>query len=159
MNLPSSDKLPIAKLAASFGNTSATYTFYSMSAQIQAERNKYYDTLESTQKGDLDITPWLEWFLYCLLHSMAQTDATISLTLKRAQFWETHRASAFNARQLEILHLLLDDFFGKLTGSKYAKITKVSTDTSLKDIQDLIVKGIIELEGKGGRSTSYKLVT
>lgn len=131
--------------------------FYSMSAQIQAERNKYYDILESTQKGDLDITEWLEWFLDCLLHSMAQTDETISLTLKRAQFWETHRTTEFNARQQKILELLLDDFFGKLTVSKYAKITKVSTDTSLRDIQDLMSKGIIEQEGSG-RSTSYKLV-
>ncbi len=131
--------------------------FYSMSAQIQADRNKYYDILESSQKGDLDITPWLQWFLDCLLHSMEQTDETISLTLKRAQFWETHRATDFNSRQQKILQLLLDDFFGKLTVSKYAKITKVSTDTSLRDIQDLIAKGIIEQEGSG-RGTSYKLV-
>ncbi len=131
--------------------------FYSMSAQIQADRNNYYGILESTQKGDLDITPWLEWFLDCLLHSMAQTDETISLTLKRAQFWETHRTTDFNPRQQKILQLLLDDFFGKLTVSKYAKITKVSTDTSLRDIQDLMAKGIIEQEGSG-RSTSYKFV-
>ena len=131
--------------------------FYSMSAQIQADRNKYYDILESTQKGDLNITPWLEWFLTCLLHSMKQTDATISLTLKRAQFWETYRTIDFNPRQQKILQLLLDDFFGKLTVSKYAKITKVSTDTSLRDIQDLMAKGIIEQEGSG-RGTSYKLV-
>lgn len=132
--------------------------FYSMSAQIQAERNKYYDILETTQKGDLDTTPWLQWFLDCLLHSMAQTDETIALTLKRAQFWETHRTADFNPRQQKILQLLLDDFFGKLTVSKYAKITKVSTDTSLRDIQDLMGKGILEQEGSG-RSTSYKLVT
>lgn len=131
--------------------------FYSMSAQIQAERNNYYDILERTQKGDLDITLWLEWFLDCLLHSMAQTDETISLTLKRAQFWEANRTIDFNPRQQKILQLLLDDFYGKLTVSKYAKITKVSTDTSLRDIQDLIGKGIVEQEGSG-RSTSYKLI-
>lgn len=131
--------------------------FYSMSAQIQAERTKYYAILESTQKGALDITTWLEWFLDCLLHSMAQTDATISLTLKRAQFWETHRSNSFNTRQQRVLEMLLDDFFGKLTVSKYAKITKISTDTSLRDIQDLMNKGIMEQEGSG-RSTSYKLV-
>jgi len=131
--------------------------FYSMSAQIQADRNHYYDILESTQKGDLDITPWLEWFLTCLLHSMAQTDATISLTLQRAQFWETHRTTDFNSRQQKVLHLLMDDFFGKLTVSKYAKITKVSTDTSLRDIQDLMIKGILKQEG-GGRGTSYTIV-
>ena len=131
--------------------------FYSMSAQIQADRNTYYEILESTQKGDLDITPWLEWFLTCLLHSMAQTDETISLTLQRAQFWETHRTTEFNPRQQKILQLLLDDFFGKLTVSKYAKITKVSTDTSLRDIQDLMSKGILSQEGSG-RGTSYTLV-
>lgn len=131
--------------------------FYSMSAQIQAERNNYYAILERTQKGDLDITEWLQWFLECLLHSMSQTDETISLTLKRAQFWETNRTTEFNSRQQKILELLLDDFFGKLTVSKYAKITKVSTDTSLRDIQDLMSKGIIAPEGSG-RSTSYKLV-
>lgn len=132
--------------------------FYSMSAQIQAERDAYYAILESTQKGDLDITDWLEWFLDCLLRSMAQTDETIAAILKRAQFWETHRVANFNPRQQKILQLLLDDFFGKLTVSKYAKITKVSTDTSLRDIQDLMGKGIMEQEGSG-RSTSYKLIT
>ncbi|MEL1241679.1 Fic family protein [Flavobacterium flavipallidum] len=131
--------------------------FYSMSAQIQADRKTYYEILESTQKGDLDITPWLTWFLECLLHSMAQTDETIAATLKRARFWETHRTTDFNPRQQKILHLLLDDFFGKLTVSKYAKITKVSTDTSLRDIQDLMGKGILEQEGSG-RATSYKLI-
>ena len=131
--------------------------FYSMSAQIQAERKQYYDMLESTQKGDQDITPWLEWFLNCLLRSMEQTDETISLTLKRAQFWETHRTKDFNARQQKILQLLLDDFYGKLNVSKYAKITKVSTDTALRDIQDLVGKNILEQEGSG-RSTSYKLI-
>lgn len=128
--------------------------FYSMSAQIQAERNTYYEILEATQKGDLDITPWLHWFLNCLLHSMAQTDATIALTLQRAQFWETHRGADFNSRQHKILQLLLDDFFGKLTVSKYAKITKVSTDTSLRDIQDLVGKGVLEQVGSG-RGTFY----
>ena len=131
--------------------------FYSMSAQIQADRNAYYEILESTQKGDSDITPWLEWFLSCLLHSMEQTDETIAATLKRAQLWETHRATDFNPRQQKILQLLLDDFFGKLTVSKYAKINKVSTDTSLRDIQDLMGKGILEQEGSG-RGTSYALV-
>lgn len=131
--------------------------FYSMSAQIQVDRNTYYEILESTQKGDLDITPWLEWFLTCLLHSMAQTDETIAATLKRVRFWETHRTTDFNPRQQKTLQLLLDDFFGKLTVSKYAKITKVSTDTSLRDIQDLMAKGILVQEGSG-RGTSYTLV-
>ncbi len=130
--------------------------FYSMSAQIQAERNKYYDILENTQKGELDITPWLEWFLDCLMHSMAQTDEVVSKTLIRAKFWEIHRETQLNVRQQKILHLLLDDFFGVLNVSKYAKINKTSTDTALRDIQDLMQKDILEQEGKG-RSTSYRL--
>lgn len=130
--------------------------FYSMSAQIQAERNKYYDILENTQKGDLDITPWLEWFLDCLMHSMAQTDEVVSKTLTRAKFWETHRETELNARQQKILHLLLDDFFGVLNVSKYAKINKTSTDTALRDIKDLMLKDILEQEGSG-RSTTYRL--
>jgi Fic family protein len=131
--------------------------FYSMSAQIQADRNKYYEILENTQKGDLNITSWLKWFLECLHYAMEQTNETIYQTVKRAQFWELHSATSFNPRQQKILQLLLDNFFGKLTVSKYAKITKVSTDTSLRDLQDLIVKGIIVQEG-AGRSTSYKLL-
>ena len=131
--------------------------FYSMSAQIQAERNRYYTLLETTQKGDLEITPWLKWFLDCLLYSMGQTDATISAIFKRAQFWGTHPTTHFNSRQQRILQLLLDDFFGKLTVSKYAKLTKVSTDTALRDIQDLMVKGVLAQEGSG-RGTWYQMV-
>jgi len=130
--------------------------FYSMSAQIQAERNKYYDILENTQKGELDITIWLEWFLDCLMHSMEQTDEVVSKTLTRAKFWETHREVELNARQQKILHLLLDDFFGVLNVSKYAKINKTSTDTALRDIKDLMLKDILEQEGSG-RSTTYRL--
>ncbi len=130
--------------------------FYSMSAQIQAERNKYYDILESTQKGNLDITAWLIWFLDCLMRSMEQTDETIKKTKARAQFWETNKETSFNARQQKILQLLLDDFFGVLSVSKYAKIAKTSTDTALRDLQDLIKKNVLEQQGSG-RSTSYKL--
>ncbi len=130
--------------------------FYSMSSQIQAERNTYYTILETTQKGDLNCTAWVKWFLDSLLHSMEQTNETIDAILKRAQFWKTHHATDFNPRQQKILQLLLDDFFGKLTVSKYAKITKVSTDTSLRDIQDLVSKGVLEQEGSG-RGTSYTL--
>lgn len=130
--------------------------FYSMSAQIQANRNKYYEILETTQRGSLDITEWLLWFLNCLLNSMFQTDETITKTLVRAKFWNTHKNTDFNARQQKVLQLLLDNFFGKLQVSKYAKITKVSTDTALRDIQDLIKKGVIFQEGSG-RSTSYSL--
>jgi Fic family protein len=130
--------------------------FYSMSAQIQAERNKYYDILESTQKRGLDSTPWLIWFLDCLIRSMNQTDETIAKTMARAQFWETHKETLFNARQQKILQLLLDNFYGDLKVSKYAKITKTSTDTELRDLQDLVKKDILE-QLRSGRSTSYRL--
>lgn len=131
--------------------------FYSMSAQIQIERKTYYSILEKTQKGDLDITDWLEWFLNCLLRSMKQTDQTIAMTLKRAQFWEINHNIDFNNRQQKVTQMVLDTFFGKLTVSKYAKITGVSTDTALRDLQDLISKGILVQEG-AGRGTSYKLI-
>lgn len=130
--------------------------FYSMSAQIQIERKTYYSILEKTQKGNLDITEWLHWFLDCLLRSMKQTDQTIAMTLKRAEFWEVNRSIDFNHRQQKVVQMLLDNFFGKLTVSKYAKIASVSTDTALRDLQDLMSKEILRKEGVG-RGTSYKL--
>ena len=130
--------------------------FYSMSTQIQTERSNYYDVLERTQKGNLDITEWLTWFLDCLMHSMDQTDEIIAKTMARAQFWEKHKETLFNARQQKIIQLLLDDFYGNLKVSKYAKITKTSTDTALRDLQDLVKKDVLEQQGSG-RSTSYVL--
>lgn len=130
--------------------------FYSMSAQIQIERNKYYTLLESTQKGDLDITEWIVWFLNCLLRSMKQTDETISKSILRSKFWETNKNTIFNVRQQKIVQMLLDDFFGNLTASKYAKFAKTSTDTALRDLQDLVKKNVLEQHGNG-RSTYYVL--
>lgn len=130
--------------------------FYSMSAQIQKESNGYYAILERTQKGDLDITEWLNWFLDCLYRSMESTEKTIEKALERARFWELHRGVDFNARQYKMLQVLFDEFFGKLNVSKWAKITKTSTDTALRDIQDLIKKDILKQEG-AGRSTSYRI--
>lgn len=130
--------------------------FYSMSAQIQQERNSYYAILERTQKGDLDITEWLNWFLDCLYRSMESTEKTIEKALERARFWEVHQSLDFNARQQKMLQVLLDDFFGKLNVSKWAKMTKTSTDTALRDIQDLLKKDILIKEG-AGRSTSYRI--
>jgi len=134
----------------------STQRFYSMSAQIQSARNAYYDILESTQKGDLDITPWMEWFLDTLMQAMEQTDETIERTFFRAAFWENHRDTSLNARQQKVLGLLLDDFFGKLNVSKYAKITKTSSDTALRDLKDLVDKNVLEQQG-AGRSTFYQL--
>jgi Fic family protein len=132
------------------------YRFYSMSAQIRTERNAYYYTLEGTQ-SELDITEWLAWFLQCLDRSIANTDNTLAMVLKRKKFWDTFATEPLNERQTKMLSKLLDDFEGKLTSSKWAKITKCSQDTAIRDIQDLITKGILEKEDSGGRSTNYIL--
>jgi Fic family protein len=131
--------------------------FYSMSAQIRKERKEYYDMLESTQKGSLDITRWLTWFLQCLDRAIASSDETLSRILQKVRFWEKHASETLNARQRFILNKLLDGFEGKLNTSKWAKITKTSSDTALRDIQDLIEKQILIKETGGGRSTAYSL--
>lgn len=134
-----------------------TQRFYSMSAQIRKERKEYYDILEATQKGSLDITPWLSWFLQCMDRAITATDITLGAVLKKARFWEKHSATILNSRQRIILNKLLDGFDGKLNTSKWAKITKSSHDTALRDIQDLIEKQILAKEASGGRSTAYLL--
>lgn len=133
--------------------------FYSMSAQIQKERNTYYDILEKTQKGKLDITNWLEWFLSCLGRALENTETTLSAVMHKAKFWETHSETRLNERQKLMLNKLLSGFKGKLTTSKWAKIAKCSADTALRDITDLIEKQILVKEESGGRSTSYRLNT
>lgn len=132
--------------------------FYSMSAQIQRERNVYYDILEKTQKGNLDITPWLLWFIECLDRAISLSEENLSGVTKKATFWESHQGVTLNERQRKMLNKLMDGLEGKLTSSKWAKMTKCSPDTALRDIQDLIEKEILEKEEGGGRSTSYKLV-
>lgn len=131
--------------------------FYSMSAQIRKERKEYYQVLEATQKGSLDITSWLRWFLECLNRSLLATDETLAAILRKARFWEQHAATSLNERQRLMLNKLLDGFEGKLNSSKWATITKTSTDTALRDIQDLLQKKILQKEVGGGRSTSYVL--
>ncbi|WP_336952422.1 Fic family protein [Sphingobium aromaticivastans] len=131
--------------------------FYSMSAQIRQERNTYYDLLEATQKGDADITPWLEWFLECLGRAFEGAEQTLSAVLYKASFWERFGKISINERQRNIINRLLNGFEGKLNSSKWAKITKVSTDTALRDIQDLVEKAILVRDEAGGRSTSYSL--
>lgn len=130
--------------------------FYSMSAQIRKERNEYYDILENTQKGTLDITQWLAWFLRCLDRAITATDETLAVVMKKARFWEKH-LQGFNSRQKMMLNKLLDGFEGKLTSSKWAKIAKCSSDTAVRDINDLIERGVLVKEPGGGRSTSYVL--
>ena len=131
--------------------------FYSMSAQIRQERSAYYDILEKTQKGTLDITDWLEWFLGCLDHTFDATETTLSAVFRKARFWENHTDTPLNERQRLILNKLLDGFDGKLTSSKWAKLTKCSQDTAHRDILDLVNSGILIKDSAGGRSTSYSL--
>ncbi len=131
--------------------------FYSMSARIRLERKGYYTILEETQKGTLDITGWLKWFLDCLLKALNSTDTILAKILGKAQFWKAHSGTTLNDRQKHVLNKLLDEFKGNLTSSKWAKITKCSPDTALRDIQDLMQKGILVKGTSGGRSTNYLL--
>ena len=132
--------------------------FYSMSNQILKERKKYYSVLEETQKGDSDITLWLFWFLNCLKNSLLNTETTLKSIFRKAKFWEAHKDTKLNERQRFIINKLFDNFHGKLTTSKWAKMTKTSPDTALRDINDLIEKGILRQGGAGGRSTNYELI-
>ncbi len=135
--------------------------FYSMSAQINKERKEYYEILEKTQQRttDSDITLWLEWFLKCLKGAILSSDKILESVLTKAEFWNKHAKTSFNDRQKLMLNKLLDgDFVGKLQSSKWAKICKCSQDTAIRDIKDLIEKGILQQEEAGGRSTGYRMV-
>ncbi len=132
--------------------------FYSLSSRIRAERNRYYDALEATQRGSLDITEWLQWFLTCLDRSFDQAEKTLSAVLAKARFWETINETPMNERQRHVLNRLLDGFEGKLTSTKWAKLAKCSQDTASRDIDDLVGKGILVRGPAGGRSTSYEIV-
>jgi len=131
--------------------------FYSMSAQIGIERNEYYDILEHTQKGSLDITAWLQWFVGCLGRALDGMENTLAAVLRKARFWEAWTRVPLNDRQRLILNRLLDGFEGNLTSSKWAKIAKCSQDTAGRDIQALIEAGILVKDLAAGRSTSYSL--
>ncbi|WP_213769945.1 Fic family protein [Bradyrhizobium sp. dw_78] len=131
--------------------------FYSMSAQIRLERKAYYDMLESTQKRGLDITAWMEWFLGCLDRAFDGAEKTLAIVFRKAEFWNKHSAAPLNERQRDILNRLLDGFEGNLTSSKWATIEKCSPDTALRDIGDLVRRGLLAKNEGGGRSTSYSL--
>jgi Fic family protein len=131
--------------------------FYSMSAQIRQERNAYYDILEQTQSGTLNITPWLHWFLACLGRAIDGAQTTLKAVLAKARFWETFATTPLNDRQREVINRLLDGFEGQLTTSKYGKLTGCSQDTALRDILSLVDRGILARGDEGGRSTSYAL--
>lgn len=135
----------------------STQRFYSLSAQIKRERLAYYTLLESTQKGDLDVTSWLHWFLACLLRAITAADSTLSVVLVKADFWQRWAGTPLNVRQVKLLNRLLDGFEGKLTSSKWAAIAKCSPDTALRDIQDLLERGVLQKSEAGGRSTSYAI--
>ncbi|WP_138512916.1 Fic family protein [Rhodoferax bucti] len=131
--------------------------FYSLSAQIQRERKQYYDQLEATQRGTLDVTPWLDWFLACLLRAVQGADGLLGGVLDKAQFWQRWAGTPMNARQTLVLNKVLDGMEGKLTNAKWAAIGKCSADTALRDINDMLARGVLaRLEG-GGRSTAYIL--
>src|SRR5579862_7239173 len=131
--------------------------FYSMSTQIRQERNDYYDILEQTQKGTMDITPWMEWFLGCLGRAIDGAQETLSAVLAKARFWDRIQGVKLNDRQRIVVNRLLDGFEGKLTTSKYATLAKCSQDTAHRDIQELIEHGVLVQNPGGGRSTSYSL--
>ncbi len=134
------------------------HRFYSMSSRIQKERKAYYQTLEQCQKGTLDITLWMEWFLGCLKRAIEDSEEILESVLAKARFWESHAGESFNERQHAMMNRLLNGFEGKLTSSKWAKMVKCSQDTALRDINNLVDRHILVKEPAGGRSTSYALV-
>lgn len=132
--------------------------FYSMSAQIRAERQDYYAMLEATQKGGLDITAWLLWFIACLDRAFDRADTILRDVVRKARVWERIADQPLNERQRTVINRLLDGFEGKLTNRKWAALAKTSSDTALRDITDLVQRGILVRDQGGGRSTSYALV-
>jgi Fic family protein len=133
----------------------AAQRFYSMSAQIEAERKDYYSILEGAQKWDMDVTTWLAWFLGCLERSIGHSSGILANVLHKARVWERVGLTGVNDRQRQVLSRLLDNFEGKLTSSKYAKLAGCSSDTALRDIRDLLDRGILMRHPGGGRSISY----
>jgi Fic family protein len=131
--------------------------FYSMSAQIREERGQYYDILERTQKGTMDVTAWMEWFLGCLTRAIEGAQSALSGVIEKARYWEKLRDVPLNERQRLVINRMLEGFDGKLTTSKWAALTKSSNDTALRDIQQLVERGVLVRNQAGGRSTSYSL--
>lgn len=131
--------------------------FYSMSSQIMKERKKYYEVLNKVQYSDGDITEWLEWFFKCLRSALQETENTLHRVMDKVKFWDKYENEDFNYRQRLMINKLWDGFEGKLRTSKWAKICKCSSDTALRDIKDLIERGVLNQEEPGGRSTNYEL--
>lgn len=143
------------QLARSDGTTQR---FYSMSNQIRSERKVYYDILEKTQSGEMDVTPWMVWFLQCLERALEFSSEHLTSVLGKAAFWEKHQEVSINDRQRTMLNKMMGEFFGKLNTSKYAKMMKISQDTAHRDIMALMELGMLEKEPGGGRSTTYRVV-
>jgi Fic family protein len=131
--------------------------FYSMSSQILAERKLYYEVLQKAQHSSGDVTEWIDWFLHCLKNAMLSTESITQKILRKAEFWKLHEHTPINERQRLILNKLFDDFEGKLQTSKWAKIVKTSSDTALRDIKDLVDKGILKQTDERGRNANYEL--
>ena len=131
--------------------------FYSMSSGIEAERKEYYFQLESAQRGSLDITAWLAWFLGCLDRTIEDADKQLKAVLQKAKLWQRINQNPVNERQRTVINRMLDNFKGNLTTSKYAKLAKCSADTALRDVRELLERGILVKNEGGGRSTSYRL--
>lgn len=131
--------------------------FYSMSAEILREKKTYYEILEHTTGNSTDITEWLEWFLNTMKSSILRAEETVKRVVSKSSFWQRHREIPMNERQVKMVNMLWDGFTGKLTSSKWAKITKTSQATALRDITDLIEKGILTAAADGGRSSNYLL--
>ena len=136
----------------------STQKFYSMSAQIKEHKKEYYEILELTQKGAVDITRWMIWFLNCLGKAIESSSTIVENIIAKHKFWNINKAVPFNERQIKIIELLFGNFYGNLTTSKWAKINKCSKDTALRDIQDLVTKEILKKSKSGGRSTNYELL-
>lgn len=132
--------------------------FYSLSSEIKDQKSKYYNILEETQKGTMDITDWLLWFLSCLENAIESSNISVNKILRKHKFWNDHKHVTFNKRQIKIIELIFNNFFGNLTTSKWAKINKCSPDTALRDIQELITKNILRKSKSGGRSTNYEMI-
>jgi Fic family protein len=133
------------------------HRFYSMSAEILRDRKGYYDALEKTTTGTMDITVWIEWFLQTLRSAILSSEATVKRVVKKSSFWQRNREVAMNERQIKVINMLWDGFDGKLNTSKWAKITKTSQATALRDISDLVDKDVLVVANEGGRSTNYLL--
>jgi Fic family protein len=132
--------------------------FYSMSSQIQKERADYYDILERTQKGDVDVTPWLVWFLGCFTRAITGAESIMAAVLRKADFWQRYADQPFSDRHKTVLNRLLDGFDGKLTAKKWATVTSVSIPTAQRDINELVDSGVLVRNPGGSKNTSYDLV-